>query len=440
MLQQLPRWTLTAAFSAAALSSFSGLPFESVQGELVLSYVVLRHGARNMLPKTSTLQESNVFGGPNLLPEGQQQCYEVGKEFRERYLDLATCARTGTCLTPHGTESKYGVVDTNPDLNYNNFNTLFNSSALHRTLLSASSFLSGAFGGEACNGEELHVLSQPPVFSTEEGQDWRIRAYTKCPTYDRDLERWFQSPEFRAKEAESLSLRTWVQALAGPAVNVSLAEWWNVYDRFQVRQASVDRDEVPQVLDDETYEGMVALAMWLETAKMRSSLVQNRVGGGLLADVLGRMEQAVQHRETSFPPHVYRLTGVAAHYNTLLGVLASLQADQVANSTLPWVREKIPALAAVLIFELHAVPAQGGEEYLVRLMYQDGPGEPYQGISLPCSRDGDADHACPLREFFQLGAPQALSASEWCAACGNRDVWACQAGGRGTGKLRSRGR
>ena len=428
--------------------------------ELLLSYVVVRHGARNVLPKTSTLGETGVFGGPTLLPQGRKQCYQAGQTFRARYLDLTTCNTTDTCLTQAGaTGARYGVIDaSNENANFNNYNSLVNSSALHRTLLSANSFLLGAFSEDensATKVEPYLTRQIPPVFSTEDGQDWRIRAYTKCPAYDRDLENWFASPEFREKEAETLPLRTQIGSLVGPSLNVSLANWWNVYDNFNVWRTYQVGNIMP-ALDDNVYAGVISLAMWLETSKMKSSLVQNRLGGGLLADVLGRMEQAVQHRETSFPAHVYKLLTIAGHYNTQLGVLAALQADQVTNSTLPWLGKKIPSPAAVLVFELHHLSEkEGGKEkegeegreegYYVRVVIQDGAKQDYQGVLLPCSggeggreggREGEEGFQCSLKEFFELAAPQALSAGEWCRACENENVLACKVAGGGMGGRR----
>lgn len=51
-----------------------------VQGELVMVYSIQRHGARNVLPKTSTLKESKSYGGPTLLPQGKKQCYDAGMD------------------------------------------------------------------------------------------------------------------------------------------------------------------------------------------------------------------------------------------------------------------------------------------------------------------------------------------------------------------------
>ncbi len=420
--------------------------------DLLLSYVVLRHGARNVLAKTSTFGETGIFGGPTLLPQGKKQCYQAGQAFRARYLDPSSCNTTDTCLNQAGAAgARYGMVDDRKeDANFNNYNSLVNSSALHRTLLSANSFLLGAFSeGDTFTrrvNEPYLTQQTPPVFSTEDGQDWLIRPYTKCPTYKRDLQKWFSSTEFLEKEAESLPLRMQIQSLLGPSLNASLANWWNIYDNFDIWHTYHVGDAMPP-LDDSLYARVISLAVWLETTKMKSSLVQNRLGGGLLADVLGRMEQAVQHRETSYPVHVYKLLTIAGHFSTQLGVLAALQADKVTNSTLPWLGEKIPSPASVLVFELHHLPASGKgggeagkeERYFVRVVIQDGAGQGYQEVPLLCSRgvegrgkggiegkEEGSNFECSLEDFFKLAAPQALSAREWCAVCENDDMLACK--------------
>jgi hypothetical protein len=38
--------------------------------DVVMVYVVTRHGARNVLPKDAELQENDSTGGPSLLPQG----------------------------------------------------------------------------------------------------------------------------------------------------------------------------------------------------------------------------------------------------------------------------------------------------------------------------------------------------------------------------------
>lgn len=46
--------------------------------DLLMAYVVNRHGARNALAKTAFLKESASIGGVTLLPQGQKMCYDAG--------------------------------------------------------------------------------------------------------------------------------------------------------------------------------------------------------------------------------------------------------------------------------------------------------------------------------------------------------------------------
>ena len=50
----------------------------ATNAELVMVYSLQRHGARNVLPKGALLTETDLIGGPTLLPEGQRQTYNAG--------------------------------------------------------------------------------------------------------------------------------------------------------------------------------------------------------------------------------------------------------------------------------------------------------------------------------------------------------------------------
>lgn len=385
------------------------------------------------------LKESSIYGGPAILPAGKKQCYEAGKAFRDRYLDPNTCNTTSTtsvstCLTPPGGGAKYGLVNSDT---YSNYVLLANSSALHRTVNSATSFFLGVFGGDTLTPATLAqapYLAVPmvPVFSVSEEQDVAIRGYTKCPAYDRRLARWFASDEFKQKEAETAAVRAKVAELA-PGLNTSLSQFWNVFDAFNVWRTYQVGEQMPEV-PEELYKEIVGIATWLETGKMRSSLARNLLGGVLLADVVGRVEAAAKAVVDGFPATYYRFLAISGHYNTQLGVLAALGADQAAGSAqVPWFTSKIPSPAAVLIFELHRFPAapqgQGPDALAVRLVLQDGPAGAYQVVPLPCSSSSAVageEGFCQLDRFLAMAGAQALSPQEWCRACENTGVLVCK--------------
>jgi len=134
------------------------------------------------------------------------------------------------------------------------------------------------------------------------------------------------------------------------------------------------------------------------------------------------------------------LLSISSHYNTQLGLLSALQTG--ANSPLYRWQTKIPATAAVLVFELHtSLPAAGGSEssvpadsrFAVRAVFQDGPEAQYAVLQLPCAVAGDAAEqlagpgSCTLGSFRALAVPRAFgSIADWCEACGNKQVAACQ--------------
>jgi hypothetical protein len=102
----------TIAAGSAAAAPVTTQPTTSGPGRLVAVLAVTRHGARNVLPKSSHLVESEATGGPTLLPAGQQQCHAAGVAFRARYIDQTTCRRTATCLAVDLASTRYGVTGT----------------------------------------------------------------------------------------------------------------------------------------------------------------------------------------------------------------------------------------------------------------------------------------------------------------------------------------
>lgn len=46
-----------------------------------------------------------------------------------------------------------------------------------------------------------------PVYNTPDAEDSLIRAYTRCPTYQRRLDAWFNSTDFLDKAAETKDFR-----------------------------------------------------------------------------------------------------------------------------------------------------------------------------------------------------------------------------------------
>ncbi|KAG2435149.1 hypothetical protein HXX76_007234 [Chlamydomonas incerta] len=450
--------------------------------KLVMVYSLQRHGARNVLPKGALLTETDLIGGPTLLPEGQRQTYNAGATFRARYLSNATCGATGTCL--NGSDAagavssggKYGVVG-QPGVGFGNFDVYVRSSALDRTIMSGLCFFNGVFPADPAAPAANPAAYLPtgaqvvPVYTQSDQDDILIRAYTKCPAYQAALDAWFSSAEFGAQANASTQLRAAVAA-RWPGVDTSLENWWNVYDAINVYRTYGLGAPTPNFTD--IFTPIQDLAYWLEVRKMQTGLTRNLLGGPLLADLTASLADAVAAAANGSQLY-YKLVSLSGHYNTQLGLLAALGLDAAAGpaaAAFVWYRPSLPRLAAVLAFELHAVAATADGSsnsssssgsssgsstttmYVVRAVAQDGPSAAYVTVPLPCASGAAAAAlaaavnsgaaaaanataaaanaaaavgACTLDDFLALAAPQSMpTAADWCAACGNNDVTACR--------------
>ena len=150
---------------------------------------------------------------------------------------------------------------------------------------------------------------------------------------------------------------------------------------------------------------------------------------------------------------MYQLLGFSAHYNTQLGMLSALRLDtywpallattrnsasMLATGALPapTIAPKLPALAAVVAFELH-VPSSAStpgtltsaDQMAVRLVIQDGPSTPYMIVPMPCQTNQSnalgGPEACSLPAFLSYVQGLALSEDAWCSACRNGKMTYC---------------
>lgn len=85
---------MVASYNISAIPMYS---MAAVDANVVMVYSVQRHAARNVLPKSANLTESDATGGPTLLPAGAKQAHDAGAAFQLRYLNPTTCA--STCLS-----------------------------------------------------------------------------------------------------------------------------------------------------------------------------------------------------------------------------------------------------------------------------------------------------------------------------------------------------
>ncbi|MEW5318965.1 MAG: hypothetical protein WDW38_010143 [Sanguina aurantia] len=366
--------------------------------QLDFLYSVQRHGARNVLPKSALLTETDANGGPTLLPQGQHQTFLAGASFANRYVNT-NCSATSTCLVGAGGLS-YGAINTTGN-GFNHYNTYVRSSALDRTLMSSTGFFSGIF----------------PANST--------------------------------MATSALFIPTGQQAGGSLNLNVNLTNWFNIYDAWNVWLTYGVGDPMPAISTD-LFNQMTVLAYWLEVTKMRSNMTLSLLGGALLGEALTYLNAAEAGvTQPTSTPYV-RFVSSSTHYNTQLGLMGALRLDTyapavaalaalpkgnwLATGSISGTNPKIPSLAAVLLLELVEAPPGSGGVSAVRILIQDSPTGAYTQVPLPCSVPGDGGEAaagvgaCTLPLFNAYAAPHALNSSaDWCSACQNAAVDACLA-------------
>eukprot|EP00899_Mesostigma_viride_P008725 jgi/Mesvir1/17854/Mv12937-RA.1 len=408
------------------------LPFQTA-GTLEMVIVLHRHGSRSTLSKHRLL----LFeGGASLTPRGVRQLYDVGAGLNLRYLAPANCSLSGTCLRGLHSELHAGGEGeaSHTMWPYPQPDVYIRSSALDRTVASAQALAQGLFTGMPA--DDVSIGFQPvPVYSIPDKSDYLIRAYDNCPALSDALADYYKSSEFQAQVRQVAPLL----ASVGNATGQTFAyeDAFNVWDKLNVAlELGNDADGVPDKLDASTWALFGDAVQWLEAKKFSWSVAGNLCGGTLLAEV----ERQILMLDN---PDVdnYRLVVFSAHYATMLCFLSALRWTDVAtNKPL----EKIFPFGAALALEVYNMSSTddttGAEDafargnWLVRLVYQDGPGQPYQPIRLPCSASGlgagigsgDDGSFCRLDAFRRAIEGEAFTdISKWCKACKNVETGQC---------------
>lgn len=389
-----------------------------------------------------------------LLPQGQLQCFVLGREVRQRYLDPATCAggsTPSTCMLDSGASfAKYGLPG-GPNVTHSTENFSAYASYLDRMTTCSRAANAGLFpplpspnSGVLPTGEELVPTHQTAAL---EQNEYVVRTYSKCPVHQNKLTAWYTSSEFLAKEADTTALRVSVtDAIRGavgavmgdktPAewVNPALKNWMNVYDVLQVNR-SMPGASIP--ISNTTWAQVEALAGWLETRKLNSTFqgIYGMMPG--LAQLVARQQRGISVLNATAggaPLAPYQNLGLLhGTYGMLLSALSSFSMD---NST-AW-KDKIPPYTGALAIETYVdrdslQPRPGGTiKAAVRLVLRDGPGAAWVPLTMPCaSPPGEAiagPGACTWEGYLALMRNYAsLDVAPWCFGCNNTAAPLCVA-------------
>lgn len=370
-------------YTLSLVLALCSLSIAYVYAAIVQVQVVHRHGARQHLRKNAT--NPGQEGGAALIPAGAQQLTYLGNELRKRYL-LDPSNR----IQDSSTEYKSGL------------DILSLSSDLDRTLSSARAFLNGLYPRSYIIPTSVYAKAQ---------NDWRLRGYTICPTFTEGVQQFLDSPQFKKKAAEEKQfLETHAKRI--DENDASLANVFNIYDRYKLKRdghgAEAGIQDVPDISDAD-WARLKALADWVEANKYDYNTAGSFVGGGLLNELLQRAADMVNSRTS---PRAHRFIEYSAHYPTILGLLASMNAKNDAHTVK---MREIPDFAAAIIWELHLV---NGKYYIQMLWYTGGAQGNFETLGVgrqPCK---DASKACPFTNMQRMFAEDTYAnARVFCDRC-----------------------
>ncbi|CAB1118839.1 unnamed protein product [Ectocarpus sp. CCAP 1310/34] len=438
---------------------------------VVHTHVVMRHGERTRLRK-DTETEFGDSDGVVLTNVGEEQCYDLGKQLRERYLPASNSAEYTTTIE--------GLT-----LWYDADRVQIESSGYDRTLESAAAMALGLYpmGQNDTDVEQNSLLWMEqivvPIHSSKPQNDPYITAYDKCPVYNANWIQSYEKDEFQelqrvaSEEQEDGSdgfitqvynifdefrgandnPDCWDEVIALKLDQLELHAPYNLWDCARtllaagkdqtvnfINAATIPTDfseQYPDIIDGWLYLGW--LVDEVEDMKYEQDVVGRYAAGLYLTEMNLRMSQVIEHVRSGYMSNVGRFPGMhitSGHYGTLKGIAGALDIDAI---------DGIPEYASHFAFELlyngSANHRAGEEDFAIRIMYQDGSstsdlnfavmGQVYDGSGsisdfdeeLSTLRDYDTgimgwtqwDY---LMDYQNAGKPVVYeSVEEWCLDC-----------------------
>jgi hypothetical protein len=399
-------------------------------------HVITRHGARTMLAKDAdTLSEQ---GGATLTPLGQQQLYDLGVWLRQTYNSTSSS-------TPNNLSLGY----------YNPAWHRLESSDLDRTVSSAHSLALGLFPnnqratgifnetGSAALMESLLPPGPPaiPVYTTQEENDVYLRSYLNCPTFQDNLQDFYETDKWKELEQLNLELLTKLARIFPDSAEdgkIPLKDLWNAYDPIHVAmtecgnvtsgnvsscEALVDDPHLATALSQSEFAKLEALTEKTEHLKYATDDVAgNLLGSNLLWKIIQRTAE----------PFDGKFFLYSAHAPTMLGFLATLQASNGFVAALNG--EHFVEYGSALILEVYQQvmdsPSAANAPLYLKLRYKDSTRE--TAVDIPMKQDTGEGQVCgtgeldPSQEYctltrWTLWATQhtLVTPERWCLACNN---------------------
>ncbi|WP_298622862.1 histidine phosphatase family protein [uncultured Legionella sp.] len=323
---------------------------------LIFAVDVIRHGDRTPIAAIPSINYQWREGLGQLTAEGMQQEYQLGMEFRKKYIEQ-------THLLPkHYQPGTMYVRSTDYD----------------RTLMSAQSLLMGLYPpgtGPKTNDNSLpalpHMFQPIPVFSAPSKYDEIIIQRISNEERDQLFQQYvFSTKEWRQKNEELKEHYSRWASVTGLEIN-NLEDLLLLGDALYVHQ--VHNAPMPEELSSADIKTIIDASHWILMAWERPKPIANAYSTKMMTNIANYLNQGSKNNST------LKYVLLSAHDTTVAGALSFLGAPL----------DNAPPYAANLNFSLYE---QDKDYYIVKVTYNNAP------VSIPAC----GGTICELQQFIQL--------------------------------------
>jgi len=325
--------------------------------------VITRHGDRTPI-KTFRKSESEwELGEGQLTWKGMTEQYEMGKEYRMRYIKQCKLL----------------------DLEYHPDKVYARSTSKDRTLMSAQSFLLGLYPPGVVSSTLPSNLQPIPIHASHPKHDSILYAYKTCNALKQMREEIRQSQQWKEMEEKHQPLLNNLTVMLGDPISLTTIS--SVYTLFKQEL----RHGKPTYATPELLEQLKEIHTWLLYNHKFPTQKMGKLGAGdLVHEIYSIFEEHVSGKDNA---PVFTL--FSAHDGTLLALFSALD---IRNYS-------IPEFSSHVTFELHF--AEG--EWFVRVYYNN------KILQIPsCMKD---PAICMWHDFERLGK-ELVNGEHWYSACG----------------------
>lgn len=366
--------------------------------DLLQVLVVHRHGARRPLTKDPfDPSEERISTEPGVLyPQGETQLRNLGEYIRKTYVDDADMRLKAVS----------GRLQPSQVVAY--------SSNLERTMNSSRAFLSSLLP----DADQVATLA----FSSDANADWQLRGYAQCSKLTSAFEEFEKTDAYtKRKERDGQFVAALAEGLNTTDVDEDFSHVFNVYDRYTIAADYDDRPDGKKVvkLSADNMRRLRSAADWFEASKFDFVTNQVDVAGGLLRNLVDRMQQRMDVASDADSGTIIQVVEYSAHYPTLLTLLGSLRGNRTNETALTAPADAIPGFGGALIIELRCVNSAP----TVHLKwFAGGAVDTVQTVDVAFGRES-CDKSCELSVLRD--AMTNVTASRFCDEC--EDNSSCRA-------------